>query len=269
MIDLKGKTALVTGASSGIGREIARVLARDVGALILVARRRERLAELAEELTASHPGLRVDVRPTDLADRAATSDLLASLERENISIDVLVNNAGMADYGLFAESGWERMLETIEVNVTAPTQLLQRLVPRMIQRGFGAILNVGSSAGSFPTPSLGVYSSTKAYVNALSEILIAELAGTGVVVTGVLPGPVETEFRSASGAKRNVPLPRPFFVPQEKVAEQAVEALKHGRARVIPGGPMRAAVLSVESAPKVLIRRALKIAAKRIMKTGG
>src|SRR5688500_12611418 len=106
MIDLKGKTALVTGASSGIGREIARVLARDVGALILVARRRERLAELAEELTASHPGLRVDVRPTDLADRAATSDLLASLERENISIDVLVNNAGMADYGLFAESGW-------------------------------------------------------------------------------------------------------------------------------------------------------------------
>lgn len=269
MIDLRGKTALVTGASSGIGREIARVLAREVGALALVARREERLLELARELKEAHPGLRADVFPTDLSDRVATANLLDKLEVEGISVDVLINNAGMADYGQFAVSGWEKMLETIEVNVTTPTQILQRLVPPMIERGFGAILNVGSSAGSLPSPSLGVYAATKAYMNMLSEVLVAELAGSGVVVTTLAPGPVDTEFRDAAGATRPVPLPRTFYVAPKDVAEQAVEGLKRGRARVVPGGPMHAAVLAVEATPKALIRPFLKLTAKRFRTTGG
>ena len=270
MLELKGKTALVTGASSGIGREIARVLAReDMARLVLVARRKERLDDLAAELTTEYPGLHVMVRPVDLADRDATSGLLDQLEVEGVEIDVLINNAGLAAYGPFVESPWEKTLQTIEVNVVAPTALLQRLLPRMVKRGAGAVLNVGSSAGSFPSPSLGVYASSKAYINMLNEVLVAELSGTGVVVTALLPGPVETEFRDVSGADRPAPLPRAFWVAAKDVAEQAVSGLKAGRARVVPGGAMLGAVLAVEAVPKALLRPILKQAAKRLKSRPG
>jgi short-subunit dehydrogenase len=263
MIDLTGRTALVTGASSGIGREFARALAPEVGALLLVARRKERLDELAHELTTRHKELRVRVRPADLSSREATSDLLDELEEEDVAIDVLINNAGLADYGPFVQRGWERMLETLEVNVTAFTQLLQRLVPPMVERGFGAVLNVGSSAGSLATPSLSVYAATKAYVNSLSEALSAELHDSGVQVTVVCPGPVDTEFQVKSGSTRRPPLPRAFYVDPEQVAKEALEGLKSGQTRVVPGAPMHAAMLAAEAAPKALLRPFLKRVAKR------
>jgi hypothetical protein len=270
MLDLKGKTALVTGASSGIGREIARVLAREgVDRLVVVARRKERLDELAAELTARHPGIHVMVRPVDLSDRDATSALLDQLEVDGIEVDVLINNAGLAAFGPFAEVPWEKTLKTLDVNVVAPTQLLQRLIPRMVKRGSGAVLNVGSSAGTFPSPSLGVYAASKAYINLLNEVLVAELDGTGVVLTALLPGPVETEFRDVSGADRRPPLPRAFWVSAEGVAEQAVHGLKQGQARVVPGGAMLAAVLSVESVPKAFLRPFLKQAARRFRQGRG
>jgi short-subunit dehydrogenase len=266
-LDLKGRTALVTGASSGIGRELARALAREeVARLVIVARRKERLDELAAELTADHPGLHVMVRPTDLTDQTATAALLDALEVDGIEVEVLINNAGLAAYGPFAEGSWDKTLETLQVNVIAPTLLLQRLIPKMVKRGFGAVLNVGSSAGAFPSPSLGVYAATKAYINLLNEVLVAELAGTGVVATALLPGPVETEFQSVSGADRRPPLPRPFWVDAKKVAELAVRGLKHGQARVVPGGAMHAAVLSVEALPKAWLRPLLKQAAKRFQR---
>jgi uncharacterized protein len=269
MLDLRGKTALVTGASSGIGREIARVLAPEVSTLILVARRKDRLDELAAELTSSQPALRVDVRPADLSTREATSALLDALEADGVAVDVFVNNAGLGDYGPFVERGWERMQETIEVNVTAATQLLQRLVPPMVERGFGAVLNVGSSAGSVPSPSLSVYAATKAYLNLLSEALSAELDGTGVHVTALCPGPVATEFQERSGSTKRPPLPRALYVDVKTVAEQAVLGLKKGRPRVVPGAPMHAAMLAAEVAPKVLLRPFLKRFAKRFRESGG
>ena len=255
---LAGRTALVTGASAGIGREIARVLAREVGTLILVARRRERLDELAGDLTASQCKLRVIVRPVDLLDRAATGAMLDGLEREGVAVDVLVNNAGFGDYGLFEKSGWTKLEQLLDLNVVSFTLLLHRLIPPMVGRGSGAILNVGSTAGMFPSPALAVYSASKAYVNLLSEALYAELAGTGVTVTVLCPGPVPTEFQEVAGSGRTTntnPMPKAFHIDAVQCAEEAVAGIKAGKARVIPGAAMRAAMLPVESLPKAVVRQ--------------
>lgn len=268
MRELRGRTALVTGASAGIGREIARVLAREVAALILVARRLDRLEELAAELRRSRPELRVVVRAVDLTDRAATGAALTDLEREGEVVDVLVNNAGFGDYGLFDRRGWEKIERMLELNVVSATFLLHRLVPRMVERGSGAVLNVGSSAGMLPSPGTGAYASTKAYLNHLSEALRAELEGTGVTVTSLCPGPVETEFQEVAGTRSRKPMPRAFHVSAEQCAEDAVEALKRGRARVIPGLPLRLAVLSLESVPKALVRPFLGRSGRRIREGG-
>ena len=262
-IDLKGRTALVTGASAGIGREIARVLAREVGTLVLTPRREERLAELAGELLAANTGLRVIVRAVDLLDRAATSAMIDALEKDGITIDVLVNNAGFGDWGLFERSGWTKLEQMLELNVVSATFLLHRLVSPMVGRGFGAILNVGSTAGMFPSPGFGVYSATKAYVNLLSEALYAELDGTGVTVTVLAPGPVPTEFQEVAGSAGKNPMPKSFRIDAAQCAEEAVAALKAGHARCIPGAAVRAAMLSVEALPKPIARRIAIRMAKR------
>lgn len=267
MLDLRGRTALVTGASAGIGREIARVLAPKVGTLILVARRRERLDELAAELVAARPTLRVLVRACDLVDRAATGTLLDDLARAGEHVDVLVNNAGFGDRGLFDRREWPKLERMLELNVVSATYLLHRLVPEMVRRGSGGVLNVGSTAGIVPTPSSATYGATKAYLNHLTEGLRAELAGTGVVVTALLPGPVETEFQAVAGGEGSR-LPRLFFVDARDCAEQAVRALEAGKPRVIPGLPMRLAALSVEAMPKVLMRPLLRRGALRVRQRG-
>ncbi|EYF06194.1 SDR family NAD(P)-dependent oxidoreductase [Chondromyces apiculatus] len=262
-VTLAGKTALVTGASAGIGREIAKVLAREVGALILVARRRERLDELAAELTAARPGLRVVVRSVDLLDREVTGAFLDDLESEGERIDVFVNNAGFGDYAFFAESAWPKVEQMLELNVVSATYLLHRIVPTMVARGAGAILNVGSCAGIAASPQMVAYSATKAFVNLLSDGLRAELAGTGVSVTNLSPGPVPTEFQEVAGSTRRETVPEALHVSVDLCAEEAVTALKAGRARVIPGLPMRAAMLSLESVPKVLVRPVIARMAKK------
>jgi uncharacterized protein len=253
--DLAGRTALVTGASAGIGREIARALAREVGTLVLVARRRDRLDELAGDLTAAQPKLRVIVRAVDLLDRAATSAVIDGLEREGVAIDVLVNNAGFGDYGLFEKSGWAKLEQLLELNVVSCTYLLHRLVPPMVGRGSGAILNVGSTAGMFPSPAFAVYSASKAYVNLLSEALYAELHGTGVTVTVLCPGPVPTEFQEVAGSAGKNPMPKALYIDAVQCAAEAITGIKEGKARVIPGAGMRAAMLSVESLPKAVARQ--------------
>ena len=267
-VDLAGRTALVTGASAGIGREIARVLAREVGALVLVARREDRLADLARELTAVHPALRVIVRAVDLLDRAATSAMLDALDHEGVAVDVLVNNAGFGDYGLFERTGWTKTEEMLELNVVSTTFLLHRLLPPMVGRGFGAILNVGSTAGMFPSPALAAYSASKAYVNLLSEALFAELAGTGVTVTVLCPGPVPTEFQEVAGTAGKNPMPKAFHIDARQCAEEAIVALKEGQARCIPGKGVRAAMLSVETLPRALARKIAVQMGKRVRKGG-
>lgn len=267
-IDLNGRTALVTGASAGIGREIARVLAREVGVIVLVARRTERLTELAAELTAMRPKLRVVVRAVDLLDRAAAGATLDALEREGILVDVLVNNAGFGDYGLFEKSGWTKIEQMIELNVVSTTFLLHRLVPPMVGRGFGAVLNVGSTAGMFPTPGFAAYSASKAYVNLLSEALHAELLGTGVTMTVLCPGPVPTEFQEVAGSTGKNPMPKALHISAAQCAEEAVRALVEGEARHISGAGVRAAMLSVESLPRVVVRRVAARMGKKAREQG-
>ncbi len=264
MLDLRGKTALVTGASAGIGREIARVLARDVVAIVLVARRRDRLEELAAELVARRPELRVLVRAVDLLDRKATGEVLDELAQGGERIDVFVNNAGFGDYGLFEKRGWDKIERMLELNVVSATFLLHRLVPGMVERGAGAVLDVGSSAGMLPSPGMGAYASTKAYLNHLSEALRAELAGTGVTVTSLCPGPVETEFQEVAGTGAREPMPRLLYVTAEQCAEEAVLAMRRGDARCIPGLPLRVAVVALEAVPKALVRPFLGRTGRRI-----
>jgi short-subunit dehydrogenase len=261
--DFTGRTALVTGASAGIGREIARVLAREVSTLVLIARREDRLLDLSRALSAQHPQLRVIVRAVDLLDRTAAGAMLDALEAEGITVDVLVNNAGFGSWGLFERTGWTKTEEMLELNVVSATYLLHRLVPGMVGRGSGAILNVGSTAGMFPSPALGVYSATKAYVNLLSEVLHAELAPAGIVVTNLAPGPVPTEFQAVAGTEGKNALGKAFQVDAAICAEEAIAALKAGEARVIPGAAVRAAMLSVEALPKPVARQvAIRMAKK-------
>ena len=270
MYDLRGKTALVTGASAGIGRELARVLARDVATLVLVARRRERLDELATELKAKRPELRVLVEPVDLLDRQATGVLLDELEKRGEQIDVLVNNAGFGDYGLLHEREWSKIEQMLELNVVSATFLLNRLVPRMVARGTGAVLNVGSIAGLMTSPAMGAYSATKAYMNYLSETMTAELTGTGVHVTVVCPGPIATEFQEVAGAKEDIirpPMPPVMHIEALACAEEAVAALVKRRARVIPGLVPKIVGTVGDVVPRVLQRPILADVVRKLRKS--
>lgn len=257
MYELRGKTALITGASAGIGREIARVLARDVSTLILVARRRERLDELASELKAKRAGLRVLVEPVDLLDRAATGAMLDELEKSGESIDVLVNNAGFGDYGLLHEREWSKLERMLELNVVSATFLLSRLVPPMVARRSGAVMNIGSIAGIVPSPAMGAYSATKAYLNHLSEAMTAELTGTGVTLTVVCPGPIETEFQEVAGSDVRPPMPAAVHIDAVQCAEEAVAAMVKGRARLIPGWIPRVFTTVSDVLPRALMRPVL------------
>ena len=270
----------MTGASSGIGRALAEVLARDVGTLVLVARRKGRLDELAQELTSKHPALRVIVRDVDLVDRAATAAMLDELEASGTTIDVLVNNAGFGDRGLFNERPWSKLEALIELNVVTATFLIHRVLPGMIARNDGAILNVGSIAGIATKPGSAVYGSSKSYLNALGEALHAELAMTGVIVTSVLPGPVPTEFGAMASKLDATPvrgpeqpsgppqirLPNVFRVSPEECAEQAVRALVRGEARVVPGGPTSLLARVMDNMPRPILRQVLARAAARMRK---
>ena len=191
---IDGCTALLTGASAGIGREFARQLANRARAIVLIARREQRLNELREELRNRNAQLTIHTRVVDLCDKSQIDDLVSWLEQNKIDIDLLINNAGLGDYGAVATSDIERDDRIIQVNVAALTFLTRQLLPGMIERRRGAILNVSSSAGFLPIPGMGIYSATKAYVNSFTEALRSELHKTGVSVTALCPGPVHTEF---------------------------------------------------------------------------
>ena len=203
---IDGCNALITGASAGIGREFARQLAGRARSMILIARREEQLLELNHELQQQHENLRVHIRKVDLSNLAQLKELMESLDREQVEIDLLVNNAGLGDAGLFATSDPTRNEQMLLVNVVALTSLTRHLLPHMIAKRHGGILNVSSSAGFLPIPGDGVYAATKAYVTSFSEALRAELRGTGVSVCALCPGPVQTEFQEVSrrqGSVRN------------------------------------------------------------------
>lgn len=257
MPDFTGQTALVTGASAGLGAEFARQLASEVGTLILVARREERLQSLKEELHHLAPDLRVELRVCDLSDEAQRLALLSGLERDGLEIDLLINNAGLGDIGDMSSAQWEKLDLMLQVNVTALTHMSRALLPGMQARQRGCVLNVSSTAGFLALPSFAAYAATKAYVNSLSEALRVELKGSGVSVTALCPGPVETEFGQVAArpdGKRDFAPPEFFMIPAEQVVREALAAARRGQARVIPGTKVRAMMLLMDALPTPWLR---------------
>lgn len=259
---IEGSCALITGASAGIGREFARQLTGRAGALVLVARRLERLEELRDELTKRDPNLNVHVRAVDLSQPSEVEELCAWLEREKIAIDFLINNAGLGDRGVFATGDPQRVNEMLFVNVFALTVLTRAFLPAMIERRRGAILNVSSSAGFLPIEKLAVYAASKAYVTSFSEAIRAELHGTGVAVAALCPGPVHTEFGQV--ARRNPTKPDrsgPEFVHVrvEEVVRAGLDAVERGKPVVIPGSLMKIAMFLARLTPMPLLRLASRL----------
>jgi short-subunit dehydrogenase len=258
-------SALITGASAGIGREFARRLAGRARLLILVARREQELGELRDELRRRYPNLTVHIRKTDLADLVQLKELMARLDDERIDVDLLINNAGLGDYGPFATSDPIRDEQIMLVNMVALTSLTRHLLPPMIARKRGGILNVSSSAGFLPIPGLAIYAATKAYVTSLSEALRAELRGTGVSVCALCPGPVHTEFQEVAkrpdGERQNGP--EFVHVSVEQVVRDALTGLEADRPLVIPGLPMKVVMFLARITPMPILRWASWFSAKR------
>ena len=251
------QTVVVTGASSGIGVDLARTLANRGHALTLVARRAERLEELADELRDEF-GAAVTVLPCDLGDPQARAQL-ADVLLAGPPLAGLCNNAGYGVNGNFVDNDPERERGMIELNVDALHDLTLRLLPSMVDRGSGAILNVASTAAFQPLPGFASYAATKAFVLSFSEALSAELQGTGVSCTALCPGPVRTEFAEVAGSKSfEDSLPEFTIVTSEEVARKAVDAMEKGSRDVIPGLTNRVQTIAGRLTPRSLLLPAMK-----------
>ncbi len=245
------RCAVVTGASSGIGAEIARELVRRGHQVVLVARTETKLAELAAEL-----GDGAHVLATDLADHDARGRLIDRIGALGLVPDILVNNAGLSTLGPVHRSDPTAELNIVEVDVAAVVDLCSRFLPGMVERGRGAILNVASMAAFQPLPGQATYGAAKAFVLSYTHSLSGELARTGVTVTALCPGPVDTGFGEAAGFDRHdfeTSLPSFMWVPTAEVARAAVEGMERGRVVVIPGALNRPAAAFGRFAPRRLL----------------
>jgi len=251
---IDGATILITGASSGIGREMARQLSGRAKALVLVARRRDRLTALRDELNQQHPALRVVVKPCDLADRAATDTMLGELTGQVGAIDVLINNAGFGDMAMFDLAKWERIESMIRLNVDALCYLTHRLVRPMVTRRRGGILNVSSGFGLQFMPAMAAYVGTKHFVTGFTEALRLDVRHCGVVVTQVCPGPVATEFDENLGNFTGRKAPSFVEVTPQACARTALRAFERGRALVVPGLVMRLLLFMGAWTPRFVLR---------------
>jgi short-subunit dehydrogenase len=244
--------ALITGASSGIGRALAGLFARDGWDLVLVARDAGKLSEVARELEARH-GVRCTVLPADLADPAAPEAIGRSLEERDVVVEALVNNAGFGLRGAFAETDLRRELEMIQVNVVALTHLTKLMLRGMLARGRGKILNLASTAAFVPGPGMAVYYATKAYVLSFSEALGAEIQDRGVTVTVLAPGPTRTGFGASSGAVESNLFKGPNVMDVEPVARAGYDGLMRGKRVVVPGVFNKTLVQSLRVSPRRMI----------------
>lgn len=229
----KDRAAIVTGASSGIGEQLAQILSKRGYQVVLVARSADRLEEIAARLGASaHP------LPADLSDRTDRASLLDRVTALGLTPDILINNAGLSTTGVVAKSDPEQELNLVEVDVAAVVDLCSRFLRGMVDRHRGAILNVASVAAFGPLPGQAAYGAAKAFVLSYSHSLRGELTGTGVSVTALCPGPVDTGFGEAAGFSKeeaDAALPRVMWVPADKVAQAGIDGLAAGKAVVVPG----------------------------------
>jgi uncharacterized protein len=245
-------TALITGASSGIGEELAKLAAHDGHDLVLIARNADRLNALAESLAREH-GIRATALPEDLSDADAVDSIVDALAARNIDIDILINNAGFGTYGKFVETSLEEERNLIDVNVTALTMLIKRLLPRMVARRSGRVLNVASTAAFQPGPLMAVYYASKAYVLWLSEAIANELEGTGVTVTCLCPGPTRTLFQARAKLEESRLLRLTKMMDAASVARAGYDGMMAGRTLVIPGLMNKAGVQLVRLSPRSLV----------------
>lgn len=253
----------MTGASAGLGIEFARQLAPRARRLILVARRRDRLEKLRDELVASNPKLEVRVEECDLCDRDALAGLLDRLDEEVGAVDVVVNNAGFGDAGMFDLAAWDKLERMIELNVRALTYLTHRMVKPMIERRRGGILNVSSGAGLQFYPAFAAYIGTKHYVTGFTEALRTEVGSLGVVVSQLCPGPVTTEFNEVAGVPSTIDSKK-FSLSAERCVRIALRGFSRGKALIVPGFWMSIVMALGGMTPRFLRRFTMTLLAPRV-----
>jgi short-subunit dehydrogenase len=246
------ETALITGASSGLGLQYAKLFAADKKDVVLVARRKERLEALANELSSAH-GVKAHVIAEDLTDPAAPRRIAEEVKRRGLEIDYLVNNAGFGTTGAFAESEPSKELEMVQVNVVALVALTRAFVPQMVRRGHGRVLNIGSTAGFQPGPFMAVYYASKAFVNSFTEALWYELKGTGVTATVSCPGATATEFSAVAGSDESR-LFKLGAMSSEEVAREGYQAMLKGKPLAVHGFRNKVLAGSVRFSPRAIVR---------------
>ncbi len=244
-------TALVTGASSGIGYELACLLAAEGYDLVVVARQKAALEKLGEALQRAH-GIRVHVIAADLSDPAIPEAIALCLQKEDVQIDILVNNAGFGTYGHMSETDARQLLNLIQVNITALTHLTRLFLPSMIARGRGKILNVASTAAFQPGPLMAAYYASKAYVLSFSDAVHHEVKGTGVTVTALCPGPTRSEFQKRAGIE-HTRLMKGRIMSSKDVALAGLRAMMQGKPRVVPGFRNKLLMVAVRFAPRDVV----------------
>ena len=247
------KYMLITGASGGIGYDLARIAAADKRNLILVARSADKLSLLADELKRNN---NIEVIPiaVDLSEETGVKTLLAQITSQKLDIDILVNNAGFGDFGDFARANLAKNLEMIRLNISARTQLTHLLMQGMLASGNGRIMNVASTASFLPGPGMAVYYASKAYVLSFSEALSRELKGSGVTVTALCPGPTDTSFATAAGLGKS--LMHRLLPPatSAEVAKAGYNAMMKGRTIEIPGFMNKLTALTPRITPRSIVR---------------
>jgi short-subunit dehydrogenase len=262
-----GRTALITGASAGIGVELARVFAAKGFDLVLTARRAERLGALAEELAGKH-GVGIRTIPADLALPHTPARLAAALDKEGVTIDVLVNNAGFGVPGRYCDTTWEAQRDCIQVLVTAPCELALKFLPGMARRGYGRILNVASVAGLMPgSASHTLYGGAKAMLIKMSQSLHSEERHRGIHVTALCPGFTYTEFHDVTGTREEMRrLPKMLWLSADRVAREGYDAVMRNRAICVPGAQYKVIVALARLLPLSASHRVAELRSRILAK---
>ena len=262
MIGKEDRYALVTGASSGIGYELAKLFAQDGKNIVLVARSKDKLDELKKEIE-KKSGTSVKVLTKDLSDSKSPQEIFSELEKEGITVDVLVNNAGFSVYGMFSETDWQKEAEMIQVNITSLTHLTKLFLNKMLESNSGKIMNVASAVGFVPAPLMSVYAATKSYVINFSEALANEVQGTGVSVTCFCPTATRSLFwerANAEGCKAR----QGRLMDSATAARVGYEALRRGKVTSIASLGYRLMLLSARLTPRGLSTRMTRSNLERV-----
>jgi short-subunit dehydrogenase len=250
------RTALITGASSGIGFELARIHAEKGDNLVLVARSKDKLDELKKELEDKHK-VKVFTIGKDLSLPGAAKEVYDELNKQNISVDYLINNAGFGDFGLFEESDWNKQEQMINLNVTALAHFTRLYLPDMIKQGAGKIMNVASTASFQPGPTMSVYFATKAFVLSFSEAVGSEVRSKGITITALCPGSTESGFHARLKGDGKTVKERKLPSARE-VAQYGYKAMMKGKTVAIPGFKNSLMAISVRFIPRSIVVKAAK-----------